>query len=192
MRLFGPWNVVVVAMVMLWQHERVRAQEVRPGLCKSFATQPDFDLEKYSGAWNEIEKTFFAGQMDKTCTRAVYTLTPAIEVFVLNEDLRPDGSKENTTGTAYYKDANDRSKLTVQLGTSPEANYWVVETDYATWSLVYSCTNLEGFARAEIYWILARGTNLPDDVTDKLKQVLQDKGLKFGKFTKTVQEKCPW
>ncbi|KAH3774985.1 hypothetical protein DPMN_176380 [Dreissena polymorpha] len=100
--------------------------------------------------------------------------------------------RENTTGTAYYKDANDRSKLTVQLGTSPEANYWVVETDYATWSLVYSCTNLEGFARAEIYWILARGTNLPDDVTDKLKQVLQDKGLKFGKFTKTVQEKCPW
>ncbi|WAR11669.1 APOD-like protein, partial [Mya arenaria] len=75
---------------------------------------------------------------------------------------------------------------------SPEANYWVVETDYDTYSLVYSCTDLEGFARAEIYWILARETSLPEATVNKLKQVLTAKELEYGKFTPNTHKDCPW
>jgi len=73
---------------------------------------------------------------------------------------------------------------------SPQANYWIVDTDYDTYSLVYSCVDINGYARGEIYWILARENTLPDDTIARLKKVLTERGLIFGKFYKTGQKDC--
>ncbi|XP_053401332.1 apolipoprotein D-like [Mercenaria mercenaria] len=170
-----------------------KGQEVHFGKCKNFTTQENFDVERYAGGWYDIEKTYFAGQMDKSCTKAVYTLRPDGKINVINEDLTSDQKEENTTGVAFYKDENVKSKLTVQLGSSPEANYWIVETDYETYSLIWSCAELVGLAHADIGWILGRKQTLDENLKERLKKKLTDIGLQYQQFYKTSQpDNCPW
>ncbi|XP_060556543.1 apolipoprotein D-like [Ruditapes philippinarum] len=169
-------------------------QEVHFGKCKNFTTQPNFDVKRYAGGWYDIEKTYFAGQMNKSCVKAEYSLRDDGKIDVLNQDYTAELHEENTTGIAFYKDPNVKSKLTVKLGTSPEANYWIVETDYDTYALIWSCAELEGIAHADIGWILGRKQRLDENLITRLKQKLTSLGLNYEKFYRTKQplDTCPW
>lgn len=76
---------------------------------------------------------------------------------------------------------------------SPEANYWVVETDYETYSLVWSCAELVGLAHADIGWILGREQTLDEKLKERLKRKLSSLGLQYKEFFMTSQpDNCPW
>jgi lipocalin len=41
---------------------------------------------QYAGGWYDIEKTYFAGQMNKSCVKAEYSLRDDGKIDVLNQD----------------------------------------------------------------------------------------------------------
>jgi apolipoprotein D and lipocalin family protein len=52
---------------------------------------------------------------------------------------------------------------------SQTGNYWVLDTDYNSYSIVYSCSiRLGGFMKTEVAWILSRSRNMSQSAVDGL------------------------
>ena len=75
-------------------------------------------------------------------------------------------------------------------GAPVRAPYWVVDTDYDNYTLVWSCTDVL-LANLEFAWILSRKRTLDDATVERLKQKLASFGVKTSGFLVTDQTNCP-
>ena len=57
----------------------------------------------------------------------------------------------------------------------PEADYRILDTDYKTYSLVYSCESIFGVAKNEYIWLLTRDKIVRDDVIEKAKHFIAER-----------------
>ena len=74
---------------------------------------------------------------------------------------------------------------------TPRANYWIVDTDYDNYSLVWSCSDVIGLVNFDFAWILSRQRTLDANTVSMLKQKLAGFGIKTGGFMDTDQTNCP-
>ena len=71
---------------------------------------------------------------------------------------------------------------------APYGNYWVLDTDYTSYSLIYSCTDIIfGISHVEFAWILARKKTISDEIKDKLFKEISDFKINTQNFMKTNQ-----
>ena len=79
-----------------------------------------------------------------------------------------------------------------------EANYTLLDSDYDSYAIVYSCVSLfYGFASFEYLWILYREPEIADDKLAELVAKINDKLPDYDFYdatVKTVQgkENCPY
>lgn len=73
---------------------------------------------------------------------------------------------------------------------APYGNYWVLDTDYENYTLIYSCTSILGISHFEFGWILARTRTLPDATTQKLFGIMENYHINSHHFMKTDQTGC--
>jgi len=177
----------VIALCLL---SLVSAQTPDLGACPDVKAQETLNVTQYLGTWYEIYKfsnIFEAGK----CNRAVYTLKDDGHINVENRDIQ-NGQVSTATGDGYIPDMSEPAKLKVRFypGT-PAANYWVVNTDYHQFTLIYSCSAVAGLAHVETAWIMARNMTISEEVTTKLMQQLASYKIDVSKFTKTDQSNCP-
>ena len=99
---------------------------------------------------------------------------------------------EFQAGIATYVDPTVPSKLivTFQIGIiTTRGNYWVLDTDYNNYSLVYSCSKMVGI-KIENAWILSRQPTLDASTINRLQNLLRSNGVDPSKFTVTDQSNC--
>lgn len=107
-----------------------------------------FDLTSYLGVWYEQERYEQDFQIDFDCVTASYSLNDNSTVKVLNENLLINGRFNPTSieGWAIETDPDDDNapaKLNVTFNNNADrTNYQVLATDYKTYSLVWSCFNV--------------------------------------------------
>lgn len=53
-----------------------------------------------------------------------------------------------------------------------ESNYWILDTDYETFSIVYFCKPLEAGKSAEAFWLLSPSKVLSDETKTKTDQYI--------------------
>uniref|UniRef100_A0A1B6EEN0 Uncharacterized protein n=1 Tax=Clastoptera arizonana TaxID=38151 RepID=A0A1B6EEN0_9HEMI len=70
--------------------------------------------------------------------------------------------------------------------TSP---YWVLDTDYESWAIVWSCNNI-GPLSVSSGWILTRRQIPTTDSLGLINEALERARIKQNLFTKTNQENC--
>lgn len=70
---------------------------------------------------------------------------------------------------------------------TPPAPYWVLSTDYDSYTLVYSCTDL-GVLHAEFAWIMSRQPTLPEETVQELHSTLSSIGVNLDKMVNTNQD----
>lgn len=99
----------------------------------------------------------------------------------------------STIGTATIPNLSEPAKLIVkftQLGfIQTSGNYWVIDTDYDSYSLVYSCSNIFGLgiAYSETTWFLSRTPTLNQTRIDYLKNKLKSFTAGFNNVNFVVQ-----
>jgi|Transcript_12055 apolipoprotein D and lipocalin family protein len=94
---------------------------------------------------------------DGDCDTAEYSLGSDGYVTVLNSEDRKDG-EQSSKGWAYC-DSNGTGQCYVKFSIfSPYASYRVLETDYNTYTCVFSCFSV-GLFHFEWGWYLARSTD---------------------------------
>ena len=143
----------------------------------------DFVLEKYLGKWYEQERDNDVPFQSGECTTAEYVMADGY-VKVINSELRPNMKERSVAEAKAYYPHPPVAKLLVNFG--PEflkhikaalGTYWVLDTDYDSYSIVYSCTEvLGGIYSMEYVWILTR----EKVISPELFNVLVDKVVALG------------
>ena len=94
----------------------------------------------------EIEKIPASAQIGLRCVTADYGVLNATTVSVLNKGLKADNSVDTANGLAVIENSAEPNKLTVYfnfningVSFSRGSPYNVWQTDYSSFSLVYSC-----------------------------------------------------
>ncbi|XP_003439336.1 apolipoprotein D [Oreochromis niloticus] len=167
----------------------ISAQTFHWGPCSTPELQSNFTLEPYLGEWYEIAKlpAYFAiGE----CIQANYSMREDGTVRVLNSQVLNilNGSRWVVEGTAKVMEPKEPAKLGVQFTSFlPYSPYWVVSTDYTTYSVVYSCTDIFERFHFSYAWILSRSPTLPTVIVDYAKKLLIEEGIDISKMTHTDQ-----
>jgi len=162
------------------------------GGCPEVTTKADFNLVPYMGRWWELEKypnMFQTGD----CGFAHYALKDDAIIAVNNTELRPDGTVNTAIGQAR-SDPKSTNPAHLQVRFSkwqPWGKYWVLDTDYKSFSVVYSCSSY-WINRVEYLWILGRAQSLTPERRQAISSMLSKFGIKECKLRKTShgKEKC--
>lgn len=94
-------------------------------------------------------------------------------------------------GDAVIPDMNEPAKLEVKFfELSPRGPYWVVETDYTGYSVVYGCTSIGGLYHFDYAWILSRKPTLDGKIVKDIMDKLTGFGIPVEEFMKTEQDGC--
>lgn len=181
-------NALQILALALLSVMAAQAQVIMPGRCPQPAVQKDFDTERYLGTWFGIQKLPHAFQKSE-CSTATYSLKSPGVVGVFNRGLLANGTVSTISGTATAKDPSEPAKLLVTFfnTNSPPAPYWVLDTDYDSYSLVYSCTDLED-QHKDHAWIMSREPTLSLLTLERLQDTLASVGVRVDKLITTVQD----
>ncbi|XP_058804288.1 apolipoprotein D-like isoform X2 [Phymastichus coffea] len=121
------------------------AQVILPGKCPAVSVKSDFDVQQYIGRWFEQRRYFAIFQFGLQCVTATYSANNNGTVNIVNQGTYPlIGVKPSITGLAYAKTA-EKAKLSVIFPSLPvhvEGSYWILDTDYISYAVVWSCTNI--------------------------------------------------
>merc|ERR1711971_716469 len=115
-------------------------------------TIQEFNATEYLGIWYEQRRFPAFFQLNTRCVRATYGPCPDPDqpgacddmpdrVSVLNVATKANGDLDTILGSAYVPDPEHPGELLVQFPGNPEGSYWILETDYVNYSVVYSCTD---------------------------------------------------
>jgi len=177
------------------------------GSCPDIPTKPDFDLQQYLGLWFSYENFDAPFQFGASCVSANYSILPDNNIKVLNVGFRDfkifgrvlHRSLQVAEGRARVVDPNVPGGLQVQFDGQPdmgggddEANYLIVDTDYTTYSLVYSCSQPISFIplKVEFAWVLTRARAARPANLDELRRTLQMKGVNPNYFKLIDHSNC--
>ena len=118
-----------------------------PVVCDPVAgLDDDFDAVSYMGTWYEIYHTknqHFVSD-DAKCTDALYSDLDAStgKFTVFNSNKGNDyGEREGVTGTGWCPEDQLEGQCFVKFygGWPEDPNYLIVDTDYETYAMIYSC-----------------------------------------------------
>ncbi|XP_022344557.1 apolipoprotein D-like [Crassostrea virginica] len=167
-----------------------QAQVFGLGKCAQVKTQDNLDLNKYLGTWYEIYKFKSNFEGSQKCVSANYQLKSDGHVRVDNIGYE-NGEKKEAIGDAYIPDPSYPSRLGVRFSNlAPYGRYWVLDTDYTTHTMIYSCTDILGIFHISYAWILSRERTLDEAVKNRLFAKAESFGIKTSNFLKEDQTGC--
>ncbi|XP_046353923.2 apolipoprotein D-like [Haliotis rufescens] len=176
----------VLCVVLLAALVIVQGQVPALWRCPDVPVQGNFSLTSYLGTWYEDERFFAVYEIGAECAQANYSMKANGHVRVLNS-----GTGRSIEGDAYAPDPSEPAKLLVKFfWWQRPGNYWVVETDYSNYSVVYSCIDLY-FMHLDTAWLLTRTRDgVPDDMKNDIYGRLTAYGINTRNFKKTKQTGC--
>ncbi|XP_070559975.1 apolipoprotein D-like [Ptychodera flava] len=181
-----------VALVTTLLFSIVSAQVFSLGGCPDITVKQNFNQNEYVGTWYEIEKfpnTFERGQK---CIQATYDVKDSGAFTVKNDAIIAESGEPKSIEVEVFEvDEVDNAKMKLRFAWWLSAsNYWVLDTDYNQYAVVYSCHDMFGLVRMQYAWILGRERTMDDRVITNLKTHLNEMGLDTTKFQKTDQTGC--
>ncbi|KAJ8310337.1 hypothetical protein KUTeg_012202 [Tegillarca granosa] len=166
-------------------------QQFSFGGCPTVQIQPTFDLNAYLGDWYEIVKFPASFENGQTCAKAHYDLKPDGHINITNTGKGPHGEKIMANGEAKLVATDGSAKLQLRFAAgTPWGNYWVLDTDYKTYTLIYSCTNMIGISHIEFAWILSRQRTLDQAIMTRLYALMTSFNIDTNHFLPMNQTNC--
>ncbi|KAJ1527796.1 hypothetical protein ONE63_007747 [Megalurothrips usitatus] len=173
---------------------RCDAQVPFLGSCPDVKVMPGFDVSKYLGKWYEAERYFAIFEFAGKCVTGNYTVDEEGRIAIVNHQTSAlTGIQSTIEGEVKLVSRSDDAKLTVRFPSLPltlDVPYWVLDTDYDNYAVVWSCSNFGIFSTRNA-WILTRHREPPLDVMERAYNVVDKNGVSRAYFTRTDQKRCP-
>merc|ERR1711962_1285464 len=156
------------------------------GKCSDVGVQADF--EKYAGAWywSYMIDQPFLGDMEKCIRSDLSTNGAGFDVVTSGKTVY----NANRQSLGKYLSTQEFPSASMSLAFDGEmpANYKVLETDYESYSCVYSCTTTNAF-KAEFGFIFTRNPKDAQYAFAKCGEKFVANGINFAKF-KEADQSC--
>ena len=180
---------VINLLTFLLSVNLVICQIILPGNCPDYQAIKDFEVSKYLGKWYSIQHYEAWFSKGGECNAAEYSLNDDGSVRVYNSNKK-NGVLSDITGLAvpsYPEQSPLEGKLNVTFFGEPNrSNYWILDTDYINYTIVWSCSSSGVSMHAEFAWIMARTPYIDGDVLDKVNANI-DRYFKRDKLEKVNQ-----
>lgn len=163
------------------------------GGCPELDTVQNFNLTAYMGDWYELEKYFSMNNIGSRCVKESYSLRDNSSIGVVHSEI---GS---ITSRLYIYDGygaflNDKKSgkfiikypAHITLFGQP---YYILDTDYKNFSVVWSCSNYGVIHRGSV-WIYTRSKTPSAKVLKRAYDVLTKNKLSKLFLRRTVHLKC--
>ncbi|KAI8438143.1 hypothetical protein MSG28_010769 [Choristoneura fumiferana] len=128
------------------------------------------------------------------CVTADYSEKDNGVIGVVNKQLSSlTGIMSEIQGEAHQVSRSDEGKLAVQFPSLPfhfSAPYWVIDTDYDNYAVVWGCNDF-GVFHTRNAWILTRARNPDLPVLEKAYAVLDKNNISRAYLMRTDQKSCP-
>ncbi|XP_022818056.1 uncharacterized protein LOC111350651 isoform X1 [Spodoptera litura] len=161
---------------------------ILPGQCdQTISGIPNFDVNEFQGNWYQIKRY---DPVTTTCVGG--RLTPEsdsiniISYEVVNEEL----SITEGTGRINSTDNSGQITLTLPVAGSEESAdtiVYILATDYTSYALVYSCTNVNAFQRQIRAWQLSRERTMSPAGETAIAGVIQQRQELHEPYFRTVE-----
>ncbi|XP_066603884.1 apolipoprotein D-like [Prorops nasuta] len=166
------------------------------GFCPEYVPMANFDMNRFLGVWYEAERYFQLSEVVSRCVMANYTKGQDGKLRVSNEVTnRFTGIKRILEGEIKpAASKSEEGKLHVKYTTiplTPETKYSVLETDYDTYAVMWSCSGI-GPVHTQNAWVMTRERLPPGEVLQKAYGVLDKYKISKTFFVKTDQEDCAY
>jgi apolipoprotein D and lipocalin family protein len=162
------------------------------GYCPKVKLMRNFKPERYVGKWYEIKRYPMFFEDENKCVTAEYTLNPDGTIGVLNSAILESVDLPISIKGKAIPNPQNPANLTVEFEKIPaKGKYWVLDTDYVTYSLVYSCSQSpDEPIRVEFSWILSRKPQLSRRRVKSLIKKLVAINSTTTNFETTDQKNC--
>ncbi|GFR85935.1 apolipoprotein D-like, partial [Elysia marginata] len=160
----------------------------------------------YKGTWYEYKRFPAFFEIGLECTTARYTSGDGGAVNVMNKGLlrvpffgtKLVVSTSSISGTAVVPNSQRPAELIALFGDDQAAaddagcipNYIIQDTDYKSYSVVFSCVEVLGF-NVQFAWILTRCAGVAPANLTELETNLKTAGVDVSKFELANQDDCP-
>ncbi|XP_046141990.1 apolipoprotein D-like [Osmia bicornis bicornis] len=185
--MIGKIVIIISALAL------VRAQIPSLGFCPDYVPMANFDMTKFLGVWYEAERYFQLTEVVSRCVMTNYTLGPDGKFRVSNEVTNRFTGIKRVLAGEIKKSASkaEEGKLTVKytIPLTPETKYSVLETDYDSYAVLWSCSGIGPF-HTQNAWVMTRERLAPGTVLQKAYAVLDKYKISKTFFVKTDQEDC--
>ena len=167
------------------------------GSCpKDYKPMENFDKERYMGDWYEqVRDKYTPFEIGAGCQVASYALNDDGSIAVKNYSHQIWRGWDSGEGTAIVADTGDAS-LIVDFDEMPNiddvVNYTVLDTDYDTYTVVYSCDNFMPFAYWDFLWILSREKKLDSDTLRQVIGTIRERLPDYDFFNNVQRTRTGW
>ncbi|RZF38443.1 hypothetical protein LSTR_LSTR011933 [Laodelphax striatellus] len=191
-------KVFMVIAALSSIYESVYGQSVGYGSCPDVTVLSNFDPSKYTGRWYEAERMFNKQEVGGSCVTSDYAVEKDSlfrntgNLFVTNTMKDRNGIVSSISGKAVPLDeSSSEAKYVLSYdGNLSGGTYWVLDTDYNNYSVVYSCNSIGPVLNMKYVWLFTREPEAPQYILDYMKSFLKEKGLSSILLGKTNQENC--
>ncbi|XP_057366280.1 lazarillo protein-like [Daphnia carinata] len=163
------------------------------GSCPNLNVVSDFKIDQYLGKWYSNRSYFPFSQSGLECITAEYVKNGA-KITMKNVGIKKITRTRSTTSGTLRHVQPPNGKLSVSFFGDPtqgNANYWVLDTDYTSYSVVWSCMHfgIEPI-NTRIVWILTREQHPSNATVNAALTVLRKNGIDQSKLRLTNQQDC--
>uniref|UniRef100_A0A336M7D4 Apolipoprotein D n=1 Tax=Culicoides sonorensis TaxID=179676 RepID=A0A336M7D4_CULSO len=163
-------------------------------ICDNKLVQQSFSINDYLGFWYDYAKYPTTFEIGGKCGTAEYTLRSDGNLGVKNKQInRITGSTITIEGYAT-PDPQEPAKLGLFFPTVPSgrvAPYWVMGTDYESYSVVWGCTNINETSSRQTLYIITRDRIPTEFVINEAMNVIRRNDINAEPLRKTIQDSCP-
>ncbi|KAG7155910.1 apolipoprotein D-like [Homarus americanus] len=191
----------VLCILLLMVTSQTAAQLLFAGRCPYQNVVQNFDFSSFAGRWHEIEKYFSFFELGGRCISSKFFLSsPGDTTFgVINKQETVFDNRVTTIrGQAVSVSSTSEAKLSVTFnnvmipgltGARSDGNYWVLDTNYSNYAIVWSCEDM-GFFHTQLLWILMRNRKPNASAVQRVKDIITSRGLRTSYLQVTDQTNC--
>ncbi|KAK7086096.1 Crustacyanin-A2 subunit [Halocaridina rubra] len=152
------------------------------GKCANVPIQDKFDLRRYHGRWYQTEIIDNPYQPYTKCINSFYDYNDDAFSFKVNTAGFSDSDEHlKLTGDIYPTKEFAAAHMLIDFPSVLGVPYQIIETDYDTYSCVYSCIDW-GDYKTEFGFVFSRTPQNGGPATDRCKAVFKRNNIDFSKF----------